>query len=315
MTTAMKKRILLWAATAFAAALAFCACDDGAKDADDRLTDDEAALAELLERLGDVEQQVLQLNVDISTFNTLRGGVVIYSAVDGGSDGWTVTLSDGTVLHVYPQSGSGNAPVVSTDADGYWMVNFGSGSVYVLDVDGNKVSCTGKGATGNAGADGASPILGVDSEGYWKISFDGGSSWERVLDSGGNAVLAVVQQNESLFENVVRDGGMIWFYMKNGEVLKIPVAAGFLCSIKNASGVQSFAAGQTRTFEVESEGVAQAVVTGPAGWTVALDGETLSVTAAATKTVSFDTEDCVAIFAVSTMGYSVISKIQVAISD
>lgn len=314
MSTAMKKTLMMLASAA-AAALALAACDDGAKDADDRLTDDEAALTELLERLSDVERRVMQLNVDISTFNTLRGGVVIYSATDGGSDGWAVTLSDGTSLHIYPQSGSGNAPVVSTDAEGYWMVNFGSGSVYVLDVDGNKVSCTGKGASGAAGTDGESPILGIDSEGYWKISFDGGESWTRVLDSSGNAVLAVVQQHESLFENVVRDGGMIWFYMKNGEVLKVPVAEGFLCSIMNADGTQAFSAGQTRTFEVEMQGVAQAVVTGPSGWTVGLEGETLSVTAAATKAVSFDTEDCVAIFAVSSAGYSVISKIQVTISD
>ncbi|MGN1210708.1 MAG: hypothetical protein ACI4TM_03415 [Candidatus Cryptobacteroides sp.] len=64
-------------------------------------------------------------------------------------------------------------------------------------------------------------------------------------------------------------------------------------------------------------GVASALVTAPQGWTAVLSETTLSVTApaASTKAVSADSKTDVCILAVSTTGFSSISKVKVQLSD
>lgn len=298
-----------------AAALALASCTD--KDLttiDGRLSSDEQALQQLGDRISSVEKTLLQINTDIRSLLLLRGGIIVNSLVGDDASGWVLTLGDGRKVTIPPQGPKGNAPVISMDDEGYWMVDYGNGPFYILDQDGHKVLNSGKGVPGRD-AD-YSPILGVDDDGCWKISYDGGKTWQPLTDPDGKPVPTEIEIGETLFQSVSVVGNSVTFTLKGGETFTLPLVKNFLCAIQGADGVQQFAAGQTRDYTVQSEGVLETFVTCPSGWAAVLNGSTLSVTAASAATkVYFDTEEYVALYAVSADGRSIVSSMKVAISE
>ena len=292
------------------------ACTDTSLDSvTSRLDENEAALRDLNSQISKVEQTVLQLNNDIKTFQTLKGGVVVSQISGSASAGWNLKLSDGKALTIPAQGDSGNAPVLTIDEQGYWMVDYGDGARYVLDVNGNKFSAIGR---GNPGEDGITPLIGVDADGFWQMSLDGGQTWVPVTDASGEKVNAIIQEVESLFDDVVIGENSILFILKNGTRFSVPFSKGFLCSIEGSDSAQAFSYGQTREFSVALEGVVSSIVTGPSGWNVKLVGAKLSVTAPVSSKASdemFDTEKHVAVYAVSADGRSTIAKMEVSISE
>ena len=305
----MKRTILILAS----ALVLVCCTDAGLATIDGRLSEGEQSLQQLTGRITTVEQTLLQINSDIRSLTVLRGGVTINSVEGGDESGWTLKLGDGTTVTVPPQGPKGNAPVISLDEEGFWMVDYGDGPVYILDVNGDKVSHVGYGESGSDAA--FSPLLGVNEDGNWQVSYDGGATWDLLPDSAGNTVKAEVEIAETLFESVVTGEKSVTFTLKNGESFTLPLVVNFICSIQGASEVQNFASGQSRDFEVELEGVLQLFVTFPDGWSAKLAGTTLSVTAPAVTKVYFDSSESVALYAVSTDGHSAISSMKVAISE
>lgn len=311
----MKNRLLL---TIFALGVLaiFAGCSDVSLDSiENRLDENEAAIRDLNTQISNAEQAILQLNKDIKTFQTLKGGVIISRISGSSSSGWTLMLSDGTTLTIPAQGESGNAPVLTLDDEGYWMIDYGDGAQYVLDVNGNKCSAIGK---GNSGEDGVTPMIGVDTDGFWQMSLDGGQTWVPVTDASGEKVSAIIHEVESLFDDVVIGETSILFILKNGTRFSVPLCRGFLCTIEGADAVQEFTSGQVREFAVTLEGVVSWIVTGPSGWKVKLSGNMLSVTAPVSTKASdelFDTDRNVAIYAVSADGRGTIAKIEVSISE
>lgn len=294
----------------------FTACTDASLDSiSNRLDEDEAALRDLNSQISQVEQAILQLNNDIKTFQTLNGGIVVSKISGSASAGWTLQLSNGTALTIPAQGESGNAPVLTIDEEGYWMIDYGDGARYVLDINGNKFSAIGK---GNPGEDGVTPLIGVDADGFWQMSLDGGQTWIPVKDASGEKVSAIIHEVESLFDDVIIGETSIRFIMKNGTEFSVPFSKGLLCAIDGADSVQEFTYGQVREFAVTLEGVVSWIVAGPSGWKVILSGNMLTVTAPVSTKASeemFDTEKNVAIYAVSADGRSTIAKIEVSLSE
>ena len=287
------------------------ACTQDLDSINSRLDDDAKSLTDIQERLTEAEGKLGLINSDLHALTTLRGGIVVNKVEGSGSQGWKLTLSNGIVLTVPGTPDSfGNAPVVSVDAEGYWMVDYGGGAVYVLDIDGNKVSSIGHGESGKPGVDGLSPILGLDKDGFWTVSFDNGSTWQHVLNDSGNKVMAVITSGDSLFEGISAGGNTVIVTLKTGESFTVPLVPDFLCAIEGAGEHQIVPKGGTRTFNVQMKGVLSAVVTCPNGWTASLEDNVLTVGAPATKAY-FSSENCVAIFAVNAAGYSTISKMTV----
>jgi len=306
----MKKIILLIAT----ACLATVSCTDDALTAlDGRLTDSEKELQALGERISTVEQTLLQLNTDIRSLLFLSGGITVNKAEGNDTDGWMLTLGDGRKVTIPPQGPKGNAPVISQDDEGYWMVNYGDGPAYILDNNGNKVNQAGKGDNGHDAE--FSPILGVTEDGYWQISYDGGIIWSLLLDVNGEFVPTKIEVGETLFQSVDVKDYEVTMTLKSGESFTLPLVKNFMCAIQGVTGIEQFSAGQTKEYTVQMEGIIELFVTGPNEWSTVLSGNTLSVTAPSATKVYFDTDEYVSIYAVSVDGHSVISSMKVAITE
>lgn len=297
------KRIFCNALMAAALAVASVACTD--------LSDLEQRMDNLESQVAALETQVKALNSNVdATLALMQAGTI--NKVENKGDVWTLTMSDGTVVTLNQGSvGVGNAPVMSIDAEGYWMVDYGTGKEYVLN-GGQKVKATG--------ADGVTPKFGVNAAGNWTVSYDGGTTYVEVPGADGKPVSALPGESGSVsdpyFSAVTYEGGVFTLVLKDGTALTVPVVADFLCSISGADAVQLFTSGATRTFDVTLKGVAETVVSAPAGWTASLEGALLSVTApAATKAVLADTRTDVSVLALSGSGYATVAKLRVRVDD
>lgn len=304
----MKTITRFWAAAAVFAGL-FTACSD--------LDDIKNKVDELDGRLTALETITTNLNKNIEAMQALYSGATVNSATE--KDGvWTVVLSNGETLTLNQGSiGVANAPVMSVDKDGYWMVDYdgaaGNAPSYILNGE-NKVQATG--------ADGKTPLFAVDAEKYWTVSYDAGTTYERVLGADGQPVKAIQdgQAQDSYFSDVKLDGGQLKVTLKTGEQLALAVVPDFLCAIE-ANGLQPFKAGETKTYNVTIKGVSSTMITAPAGWTATLsdpaDNKAVLTVAApvTTKAVIADSKSDVCILAFSEKGFATIAKVNVGLSD
>lgn len=280
----------------------FASCTD--------LSQIEQRVDELENRVTAIEAQMKTLNSNVEALQKLAEGGII-SSVEEKDGVYTITLGDGSTITLTQGSvGVANAPVVSIDKDGYWMVDYGQGADYIL-VDGQKVKAVG--------ADGITPVFGVDAEGYWTVSYDGGKNFEKVKGADGNPVKAIPESGiqDKWFDDVKVEDGKLVVVTKEGKTYSLPIVADFICSISNTEDIVLFNAGETKNFTVTMQGVASALVTAPNGWSASLSETTLSVTApaASTKAVSADSKTDVCILAVSATGFASISKVKVQLSD
>ena len=300
----MNKIIRLFAAAAFTLGIS-AACTD-LNDIEDRLDSLEGRVAAL-------ETIIPSLNANIEALQKLTAGGTINSATV--KDGvWTIVLSNGETLTLTQGSiGVGNAPVMSVDKDGYWMVDYGTGATYIL-IDGNKVKAIG--------TDGKTPMFGVDANGYWTVSYDDGKTYSQVKGADGNPVSALPQGDakDPYFEDVKLVDGNLEITLRGGEKITVPVLSDFLCAIE-ATGVQIMDPGASMPFNVTLKGVKSTMITTPAGWKAtlseAVDSKAvLTVTAPkVTKSTIADSNADITILAFSEQNYAAISKIQVMLSD
>lgn len=303
----MKTITRFWAAAAVFAGL-FTACSD--------LDDIKNKVDELDGRLTALETITTNLNKNIEAMQALYSGATVNSATNANGT-WTIVLSNGETLTLNQGSiGVANAPVMSVDKDGYWMVDYdgaeGNAPSYILNGE-NKVQATG--------ADGKTPKFAVDAEKFWTVSYDGGTTYERVLGADGQPVKAIQdgQSQDNYFSDVKLEGGQLKVTLKTGEELVVPVVPDFLCAIE-ATGLQQFNAGETKPYNVTIKGVSSTMITAPAGWTATLSDPVdnkavLTVTApVTTKAVIADSKSDVCILAFSEKGFATIAKVNVSVS-
>lgn len=277
------------------------------------LSDIEDRIDSLEGRVTALETQIVGLNGNIEVLQKLIAGGTVSSATE--KDGvWTIVLTNGETLTLTQGSiGVGNAPIMSVDAEGYWMVDYGEGATYIL-IDGNKVKAIG--------TDGITPVFGVDSEGFWTVSYDSGKTFTQVLGADGKPVSALPQGDaqDPYFEDVKLADGNLEITLKGGEKVIVPVIKDFICAIE-VSGLQVFDPGETKPFNVTLKGVKSTMITVPKGWNASLseavdNKAVLTVKApAATRSTIADSGSDITILAFSEQNYAAISKIQVQISD
>lgn len=277
------------------------------------LSDFEDRIDSLEGRVTALETQIKGLNGNIEALQQLVAGGTVNSATNN-KGVWTLVLTNGETLTLTQGSiGVGNAPVMSVDKDGYWMVDYGTGATYVL-IDGNKVKAIG--------TDGKTPMFGVDANGFWTVSYDDGKTYTQVKGADGNPVSALPQGEvqDPYFEDVKLVDGNLEVTLRGGEKITVPVLTDFLCAIEN-EGLQLFAPGEIKPFNVTLKGVKSTMITAPAGWNAALseavEGKAvLTVTAPkGTKSTVADSGADVTILAFSEQNYAAISKIQVQLTD
>ncbi len=231
----------------------------------------------------DFSEEIARLNNNVAAAQALAQGQVINSVNVSGSV-YDILLANGTQLRIDNKVRS-NAPYVEFK-EGEWLVD----ETVLTDAQGEKVALE------------FLPEFAVNAEGKWTVSAAGK---ETVLKSAAADVesgyFAGIERTETAFSVTTR----------SSSVLSVPVAAGFLFKI-DATGVQSFVLGQTRSYTVTRNGISAATVVAPEGWEVKLSEAQISVTSPhspVTKSVVADSKTDVSVIAVSTAGYVTIAKI------
>ncbi|MBR2424598.1 MAG: hypothetical protein IKB18_05450 [Tidjanibacter sp.] len=208
-------------------------------------------VADLAERVTNLEER---LDNEVAALRALIDEKVALAEVQ--EDGaWKFTLADGKTLTLYPEYVENGLTVVTEDGVQYWAKVDGNVTTIITDANGNKV------AFHNA------PELRVNAEGIIEVSVDGGKSW-------------VATQAPSLFAAIDVKENHACLTLQNGEVLKFALYEQVAFNV-NASTV-FVGVGETEKVSMTLDGIVEIVpLVVPTGWTVEVDGVTLSVTAPA----------------------------------
>lgn len=290
---------------------AFLACNN--------LDELEQRVDSLESRIQALETQLPALNENVTALSEILESGNISSVSINEETGEVTIITTGGNTYTFTQGSVGNAPKLSVDDEGYWIVSYDNWETEerILDQDGNPVPATS-----------SSIVFGVSDDGYWEISYDGGETFVPVYKEDGTRIPAL-EEDSDFFKNIVYDkeNQTLTLTLSDGKEIVINVVSDFLCQIQNVTygEAETFSAGETRDFTVTMRGVATAEVTVPSGWKATLsdvadETATLSVTAPADGTsaltkITADTESDVTITAVSEKGLTAMAKMTVALSD
>lgn len=274
-------------------------------------------LDEVNDRLDSLESRIQALETQLPTLNNnvtaltqiANSGIINGIKPTEEGDGYVITTVDGET-YTLRQGSIGNTPLMSIDEDGYWIVSYDNGANYErITVGGQPVAAAGM-----------TPKFQVGAEGQWQISYDGGKVFEDVKDTEGNTVTAVGEGSD-FFQDLTYADGILHITLADGQELDVTVVPDFSCVIAGVdyNTPEMFEYGATKHYNVDIKGVAEAIVSAPAGWTAVLEGTEptaqLTVTAPEAETkISADTRTDVSILAVSSKGYSAITKMKVGLS-
>ncbi len=282
--------------------MCIAACSD-LKEFEDRLDSLES-------RVQAIENLLPTLNGNIDALSKLAGGGTINSISEKNGE-YTIILSNGDTLNLAQGSiGIGNAPIMSIDTDGYWMVDYGSGAEYLL-TDGHKIK-----------AESITPEIGIDADGFWTISYDGGDTFEKIKDAEGNSISARPDTDgDPFFRSAKVEGNTFVVVTADGTTISLPIVPDFMYAIKLNDRVVTepitLLYNEPMTFRIESKGVASvSVVTRPAGVEVNLTETAMTVEAIYDKTrSSADSRKDIAVLALSENGFATMAKIRVEIDE
>ena len=308
------KHFFLWSLT-----LAVCllgACSD---DYDD--TELRSGLNDLKDRVAKLETQVTKLNGEITTIDALvkklEGNVSVVK-VEPSTDGksYTIYFSDDTKATIAngkdgaPGAAGKDAPVIGAKEENgvyYWAQTIG-GETTIIEVNGEKLRVT---------AEVTPPQLSVDEEGYWEVSYDGGTTWARITNAAGEPVKAITEDGSSIqgsfFSAVTQDDDNVYFTLTDGSVITVAKRTDFYLILRKAPDVAPFVYGETKTYEIESAGVVETILTKPDGWRVSLKDDVLSVTAPAADATGYEAEGTVAVIYFDGAERSSVAKLGVVV--
>lgn len=270
-------------------------------------------------RIQALETQIPALNENVAAISALVGDGVVINSITQTENGYTITTSDGRTFNI-TNGAVGNTPLLRINDEGNWEVSYDGGETYEEIMVGGAP----------ASASGTAPQFQVSADGYWQVSYDGGKTWQDVYYAGTTDKVPAVGEGSDFFYDITYDeaAGTLSITLKEGDdPIVINVVSGFECIIEGvdyASAVM-FEYGQTRNFNVSIRGVAEAIVSAPAGWSAVLEGNeptavlTVIAPQSATGTslmtkISADTRSDISILAVSTKGLSAITKMKVELS-
>lgn len=118
---------------------------------------------------------------------------------------------------------------------------------------------------------------------------------------------------DSFFSAVTQDDGNVYFTLTDGSVITVAKRTDFYLILRKAPDVAPFVYGETKTYEIESAGVAETILTKPDGWRVALKDDVLSVTAPAADAAGFEAEGTVAVIYFDGAERSSVAKLGVVV--
>lgn len=259
----------------------------------------------LTDRVDKLERTLNAVNSDLNALNTIIQSMknnVTITSVKQTDNGYEIHFSDGQVADIFNGINGTNAPVVSVergdDGQYYWTLDG-----ELLLIDGNPV-----------GASAVAPQIRINDETkMWEVSTDGGQIW---VSTGVKAEGTNGENGDSLFSSVDIDSpGFVVFTLVDGTQFKVARFSDevALFEIVGITGVQELFAGETFTYSVVTENVADNSISKPDGWVVKYQDNTLSITSPVAENVYAEKEGIVAINVISTSGKALIVKINVAV--
>lgn len=219
---------------------------------------------ELYDKVNGLDERVSSLEKTVNELNkiTIPGmqaivasiqGKIYVSSVTRGTDGYTITFSDGTVAEIADgedgeKGDKGDTPAISvTEVEGefYWAVD----GEPLLDKDGKKIPVHS-----------AVPQLRI-SEGKWQISYDEGTTWAdvEVLGNPGGSTISI------------EDGDTTVTFIINGEPYTIQKELPFYL-VFNARKDLGIPTGEEFMYEYSIAGAAEGdeievdILNSTAGW-------------------------------------------------
>lgn len=264
-------------------------------------------------RLLSLEEGIEQLNRSIDNARLLFSGVSIVG-VTAQNNGYVIELSNGKSATLINGGKVGVLmPAISIDAEGYWLYRTTQDGVFqrLLDKNGTAISALPSNSAGEAVV---SPKLRVDAKGCWQVSTDGGSTYRTLTDESGLPMKATAEQESvsSLFSSVsyqTETQTLELVLAADERKVSLPVIDSFYLKIKGAADKQVFPLGEKRLYEVEQSEVAKVVIQAPAGWSVQLEEQLLSITAPTQN--SIEKEEVIQLIITSEKGYIRIVPINV----
>lgn len=192
-------------------------------------SDIKSQIQSLDSRVTDLENKVVQINKNISSYLTiveaLESGDRILSVeqfTDDTGSGYIITFSKTGTIKVYHgndgQSGSpGHTPIIGvkqfTDGIYYWTVD----GDFLLNDKGEKIAATSQNST---------PLVQLSTDGkHYEISFDNGVTWVTVGDILGS------ESVNAIFEDVEDGADFVTFYLTEGGTIVIPKVQLFALNI------------------------------------------------------------------------------------
>ena len=335
----MKKLFTLFAVLFFGCALWSCEYDD-----DDLWN----KVEDLDNRVESLEDAVKAANTNIDALQKLveaQTGNLTIKSVEKTANGYKITFSNGEVAEIVNgkdgqngqngqdghdgQNGQdGVTPQISVkkDTDGiyYWTIN---GEWLTDPTSGEKIKAQGvdgqngengqdgqngqngqDGKPGQDGKDAVAPQLRINPDSKeWEISVDGGAEWT------STGIKAEGKDGDSFFQNVdTSDPNYVVFTLADGTMLRIACEVEFGMAYKGDDTLV-FNYEEVKALTLDMAGVADFMIAKPDGWKVALEGNTLTITAPAESKTSAEKVGDVAVHAVSTQGTSKILKLHVLI--
>lgn len=243
---------------------------------------------DIKKRVEALETAVAKLNSDVSAMQTLIEKLnekVYVSKVETNADGsYTIYFTDpeNTKITITDGKDGAAAPVIGvakdTDEVYYWTLTSGGGEPEWLLADGKKIPVTAAAVV---------PLLKIDDKGFWIISCDKGTTWNYITDDKDQPVSALGQGgvSDSFFKEVTQDGAYAYFTLMDGTTITVAMRSDFYLLVKMAPALGTYAYGETKTYETESVGVNDVVLTKPTGWTVSYADEVLTIKAPAEEAV------------------------------
>ena len=211
-----------------AAGLAICGA---AMLACNNLDELEQRVDSLESRIQALETQLPQLNENVSALSAiLDDGNISSITVDSESGNLVITTTGGTTYEL-AQGSAGNAPDLSVDEDGYWIIRYAEDEEWqqITGQDGNPVL-----ASSNA------IMFGVSDDGYWEISYDGGKTYLPVYREDGQTRIPALEEDSDFFRDIeyIEEEQMLYLTLSDGKVIEVPVVSDFLVQIKNVINFQ-----------------------------------------------------------------------------
>ena len=243
-----------------------CSCEE--------LSRVESQIEDLEIRIANLEKAITAINNNTISVNALLKQGLTIIGVSKNDIGYTLELSDGRSIEIVDGiNAPGIMPIIGVNEELEWIVSLDNGATF------DKIDC------GTATPEAAmTPQVRVNSEGYWEISTDKGNSWEIMRDSDRLPISAVDPKEiagiKTFFTSFTYNetSGLVDITLADGRSLSINVEDSFCFNIIGHSQGESILPGETLSFCIETNDVADVTIIVPDGWRGTYIDDTLHIT-------------------------------------